>query len=544
MEFDHAINYVTTIKRRFASEPDTYKKFLEILHTYQKEQRGIKEVLDEVSLLFADHPDLLKEFTYFLPDAVQAQAKAQLEQVAKEAEARKRAASSKQAIMDQAKQTQAIAVNQNRAQARPANAAATQQALNPTPAAAPVPFGATQGRTEEREREIARVAMYGIVSFAPQRPPRRRDPTPSQAAIKKGRPQMIPELPTQPTTAEAAFFQRAKLHLNRRELAPDKPQGTRRNTPYLEFLKCLHLFGSGILNKEELVLLLRGLFMQGHAPKSGAHAGGGASNPAVANDAQELLREFEEVLVGRGHLADQEKLEKDRSKYGALPTREMDFSQCDRPTPSYRAYPPDYPNDLFASHSGQSNLDASVLNERVVCVPDRRRMIWSPEEFDGPSERHNVYEESMFRVEDERFEVDMAIERNAIAMRQVEPLADEVSQLRETEEKDGQPIGRMHFKLRSRQLNGSQINAIARLYHDDGDEVLQHLVRNPVAVLPIVFKRMRQKDAEWRKVKTELTKKWKAVNEANYEGSLDTRCWFDRKELEGLFEDKKMVKVC
>ncbi|GMH49596.1 hypothetical protein TL16_g00562, partial [Triparma laevis f. inornata] len=67
VEFDHAINYVTTIKKRFANEPETYKAFLEILHTYQKEQRGIKEVLDEVSNLFADHPDLLKEFTYFLP---------------------------------------------------------------------------------------------------------------------------------------------------------------------------------------------------------------------------------------------------------------------------------------------------------------------------------------------------------------------------------------------------------------------------------------------------------------------------------------------
>ncbi|KAL7435268.1 hypothetical protein ACHAXH_008274 [Discostella pseudostelligera] len=91
IEFDHAINYVTTIKRRFASHPEIYRKFLEILHTYQKEQRGIKEVLDEVSLLFADHADLLKEFTYFLPDAVQSQAKAQLDVAAKKAEDRARA---------------------------------------------------------------------------------------------------------------------------------------------------------------------------------------------------------------------------------------------------------------------------------------------------------------------------------------------------------------------------------------------------------------------------------------------------------------------
>lgn len=37
-EFDHAINYVTCIKRRFAHEPETYKAFLDILHTYQRQR--------------------------------------------------------------------------------------------------------------------------------------------------------------------------------------------------------------------------------------------------------------------------------------------------------------------------------------------------------------------------------------------------------------------------------------------------------------------------------------------------------------------------
>ena len=67
IEFDHAIMYVTNIKKRFANQPRIYHTFLEILHTYQKEQRGIKEVLEQVSSLFADHPDLLREFTFFLP---------------------------------------------------------------------------------------------------------------------------------------------------------------------------------------------------------------------------------------------------------------------------------------------------------------------------------------------------------------------------------------------------------------------------------------------------------------------------------------------
>ena len=84
MQQQHAISYVTQIRNRFANEPETYRAFLKILHTYQKEQKGIKDVLEQVSQLFADHPDLLMEFTYFLPDAVQEQAKERLHRAAAE----------------------------------------------------------------------------------------------------------------------------------------------------------------------------------------------------------------------------------------------------------------------------------------------------------------------------------------------------------------------------------------------------------------------------------------------------------------------------
>ena len=44
VEFNQAVNYVNKIRSRFQNAPDIYKAFLEILHTYQKEQRVIKEV--------------------------------------------------------------------------------------------------------------------------------------------------------------------------------------------------------------------------------------------------------------------------------------------------------------------------------------------------------------------------------------------------------------------------------------------------------------------------------------------------------------------
>ena len=568
LEFDHAINYVTTIKRRFASEPETYKKFLEILHTYQKEQRGIKEVLDEVSELFEDHPDLLKEFTFFLPDAVQATAKMQLDQAAKESESRKRN-KAKAAIMNAAQAMQRQAQQQQSTNNKPSHdihsdrgvAAPSGGPYQQTPSSVP-----SRSSTFERENLISRGARYGTVLFDPVRPPRKQQTT---AVVKHGRPRTVPELPIAPTTTEEAFFQHAKEHLNRKELASDKPSGSRRHTPHSEFLKCLHLFGAGVLTKEELTSLLRGLFLQGHAPKTGVNAGGGYHNPVVANSAAELMREFEEVLIGRGPYADQQGVQKDKSKYGSLRIRDFDLQSAKQVSPSYFTFPSDYPHALFLSHPGQTNMDESVLNSKVICVETtfsenggsvrstsgsgkhhrssngiKRKFCPSIEESDGSKQRCNIYEEIMFRIEDERFELDMAIERNAHALRRMEPFAKEAQAFREQEEKDGQPIGRLRYQLHRSSLNTIHINAIGRIYGDRGDEILQHLLQNPLIVLPIVYQRLKQKDTEWRNARTELLDRWSAIVEASYEGCLDTLCYFNRKALEKSFSSSRLLEQC
>jgi histone deacetylase complex regulatory component SIN3 len=68
VEFNHAISYVNKIKNRFANQPETYKKFLEILQTYQKDQKPIGEVYTEVQVLFNGSNELLDEFKQFLPE--------------------------------------------------------------------------------------------------------------------------------------------------------------------------------------------------------------------------------------------------------------------------------------------------------------------------------------------------------------------------------------------------------------------------------------------------------------------------------------------
>ncbi|XP_033936002.1 LOW QUALITY PROTEIN: uncharacterized protein [Pseudochaenichthys georgianus] len=83
VEFDSAISYVNKIKNRFLDHPEIYRAFLEILHTYQKEQLEVKEsrgsrgssgmtedeVFSKVASLFKGQEDLLAEFGQFLPDA-------------------------------------------------------------------------------------------------------------------------------------------------------------------------------------------------------------------------------------------------------------------------------------------------------------------------------------------------------------------------------------------------------------------------------------------------------------------------------------------
>ena len=92
-EFNHAILYLNKIKARYSDEPNVYKQFLDILQTYQKEQKHVQDVSSslaqygvgqltvfllqsqvyvQVQILFKDAPDLLSEFKDFLPDAVPA----------------------------------------------------------------------------------------------------------------------------------------------------------------------------------------------------------------------------------------------------------------------------------------------------------------------------------------------------------------------------------------------------------------------------------------------------------------------------------------
>ena len=62
------------------------------------------------------------------------------------------------------------------------------------------------------------------------------------------------------------------------------------------------------------------------------------------------------------------------------------------------------------------------------------------------------------------------------------------------------------FRLDRRSLGVIHLKAIARIYGEHGNEVLELLRKNPAGAIPILLKRLKQKDEEWKQARTELNK--------------------------------------
>ena len=188
-EFNHAINFVNKIKNRFTRRPDTYKSFLEILQTYQKEQRPIQDVYAQVTALFRDAPDLLNEFKEFLPDTSgQAAATQQTALTA--------AASAPQTQMAGAPGSGAAAVQTGTTAANPASAAQphSQHAATQQP---------SQAAAARNGRNASTVSLFGVNAGTGSQP----QAGPSASYLNAGRNRDGQALQA-PTTLDAAASRR------------------------------------------------------------------------------------------------------------------------------------------------------------------------------------------------------------------------------------------------------------------------------------------------------------------------------------------------
>ena len=434
IEFDQAINYVTKIKTRFAKQPETYKAFLEILHTYQKEQKTIKEVYEQVSTLFKNHSDLLGEFSQFLPDG----------------------SPEGQGLLGQGK----------------GKGKGGMGGLMGGPMKQPVPQRPNQkpgarGGDDEEERFWQKQKNKGRAGGKPM------------SGVHN--------------TEEAKFFSMCRNRM-------PKPQ-------YLELLKCLNLYSQQIVDRSELLTLVHDLFKR--------------SSPDLFSSFRKLLG-----YSGGGALPERDApspptaLQPPSAEGGNF--RDLDFTTMRRQGTSYRILPDTY---AMPSCSGRGPLETLVLNDVWVSVAT------GTEDLNFKAMRKNQYEESIFRAEDERFELDTTIETNFATIQMLQPIAAEINNLSEQEKrryKLPQPLTAMHQK------------SIRRLYGAQGAPVIELLQKCPAAAAGSLLKRLQQKDEEWRALRVQCGKTWKEVYEKNYTKSLDHRSFYFKQGDKKNFSGKQM----
>lgn len=63
--------------------------------------------------------------------------------------------------------------------------------------------------------------------------------------------------------------------------------------------------------------------------------------------------------------------------------------------------------------------------------------------------------------------------------------------------------------------------ALKRIYGDKAMDIIDGLKRNPVVAVPVVLKRLKCKDDEWREAQKGFNKTWREQNEKYYLKSLD-----------------------
>uniref|UniRef100_A0A8C5GE67 Histone deacetylase interacting domain-containing protein n=1 Tax=Gouania willdenowi TaxID=441366 RepID=A0A8C5GE67_GOUWI len=151
-----------------------------------------------------------------------------------------------------------------------------------------------------------------------------------------------------------------------------------------------------------------------------------------------------------------------------------------------------------------------VLNDTWVSFPS-----WS-EDSTFVSSKKTQYEEHIYRCEDERFELDVVLETNLATIRVLETVQRKLSRMSAEE----QP----KFRLDNTLGGSSEVihrKAIQRIYGDKSPDIMDGLKKNPAVSVPIVLKRLKTKEEEWREAQRGFNKIWREQNEKYYLKSLD-----------------------
>ncbi|KAK9750900.1 hypothetical protein RND81_02G228900 [Saponaria officinalis] len=500
VEFREALTFVSKIKARFQGDGRVYKEFLNILNMYRKENKTISEVYQEVALLFRGHPDLLDEFAHFLPD------------------------------------TSATTLRQHAPSVRNAILRDSNSAMPTT-------------RPMLIDRKDRRFTVDGSDAEKDQR-----------RLLSKDRDRGDDSLPEHGAenyrSRGVSGSSDNKLANYNQEFAFCEKVRERLHDPdeFQEFLQSLHMYTRDLITRQELYIQVNQVLKNfpalmeaideffAHCEKDGflrnviskkslwpeSWLRDGPSKYVKAEhrerdtDHSRENRDFDRregdrtyrsgVYVSKEVANLRISSNSNKDKYMGKPIQELDLSNCERCTPSYRLLPKNYPIPVS---SQRTELGAQVLNDHWVSVTS------GSEDYSFKHMRKNQYEESLFRCEDDRFELDMLLESVNVTIKRVEELLEKMNN---NKIKAESPIRiEEHF-------TAINLRCIERLYGDHGLDVTDILKKNATLALPVILTRLKQKQEEWARCRVDFNKVWAEIYAKNYHKSLDHRSFYFKQQ--------------
>ena len=466
-------------QNRFASHPDIYKQFLEILQTYQRESKPIQDVYSQVTHLFKTAPDLLEDFKQFLPESA-AQAKA-VERARQQAE---------ESVMTSNVRSEGGGggIYGSPVMSREPHMTTPNQTRGGLP---PVGnFAPTPASKENKRKRGDRQGTAGAIPDGIVGPSGAKAPFPGQPGKRikqthqmvKGpsdqpppSPTLIPQLPTplQPTTTSAAtsdelgFFDKAKKAIGNKNAMN-------------EFLKLCNLFSQDLIDRSTLV----------HRARS--FIGG---NPELMKWLQDWVGYVEQDVVIEN---------KPR-----IPTGRVTLSNCRGLGPSYRLLPK---RERQKPCSGRDELCNSVLNDEWASHPT-----WASEDSGFIAHRKNVHEEGLHRIEEERHDYDFNIEGANRTIQLLEPIATQLRRMDEASQRTYTlPPGL------GGQSEAIYQRVIMKLYgREKGHIVIDSLHERPYQVIPVLLNRLKERLESWKIGQREWEKVWREQTQKMFWKSLD-----------------------
>ncbi|GAB2241729.1 hypothetical protein Droror1_Dr00018504 [Drosera rotundifolia] len=490
VDFSEAICFVNKIKARFHYDDHVYKSFLEILNMYKREAKPITQVYHEVAALFRDETDLLEEFRNFLP-------------------------------------TNSVLV-----------------------ASGPVIQDRSRGmaimrqmHADRRENELFR---HGDRSRERRedRDKREHDRDDDDYELDGGMHGLSTKIKIVHGTDDYIAKQDGEGIYSQESIFIGKVKDRLRNSAEFEkFLKGLLMYNSEMISVKELENLVRSILSEfpdlmycideflarcekkdgfladvlrkeclwddAHHPKASKVENGGRECDDKNQDHD--VGDRRSAFYGKDS-APRMSMNSDKEKFVGKPIQELDLSNCESCTPSYRLLPKNYPIPLV---SHRTEIGAEVLNDHWVSVTS------GSEDYSFKHMRKNQYEESLFRCEDDRFELDILLESANAAIRRVEELLDKINR----------NVIRTDIPIRIEEhLTALHLRCIERLYGDHGLDVMEVLRKNAALALPVILTRLKQKQEEWARCRTDFNKVWGEIYAKNYYKSLDHRSFYFKQQ--------------